>query len=288
MSELDPQVVEYLERLAASGAPPVGELPAAELRRGFEAAAADVFGPVDPVASVEDAAPTAGAGADLPAGRDGGAERRARLLPRRRLGRRQRRRLRPARARGSRRRRGRDRVDYRLAPEHPFPAALDDATPRQWAIDNAAELGLDVLKIGVGGDSAGGDARSDLSPARRAGRDRCRCCSTRSRPRLRHAVVLALRRGLPAHPRRDALVLEAVPRRRRRLEPRRVTGAPTRPGRLPRAIVVTAEADVLRDEAEAYASGCSARRSRPRAIATTGWCTDSCAWRRRRPRPTRR
>src|SRR4051812_734422 len=50
---LDPQVAAYLERLKASGAPPPGEVPLEQLRLGFEAAAAGLFGPVDP-AEVED------------------------------------------------------------------------------------------------------------------------------------------------------------------------------------------------------------------------------------------
>jgi acetyl esterase/lipase len=48
-------------------------------------------------------------------------------------------------------------ADYRLAPEHPFPAAVDDArTVTEWARDHAVELGCDQL-IALGGDSAGGN-----------------------------------------------------------------------------------------------------------------------------------
>jgi acetyl esterase len=152
-------------------------------------------------------------------------------------------------------------IDYRLSPEHRFPAALDDSlAATRWLAANADELGGDGGRLAVAGDSAGGnlaavvarrlrgelplraqvliypviDARYDTASYRDF--DQGHGLSGASMQRFWR---LYLDGTDPAHP--DASPLRAHD----------LAG-------LPPAYVLTAEEDVLRDEGEAYAAALQA------------------------------
>lgn len=169
-------------------------------------------------------------------------------------------------------------VDYRLAPEHPYPAAPDDAfAALQWVGENAASLGGDPLRIAVGGDSAGGNLAAVASLlARDSGGPAVRFqllvypvidlrspnafpsrVENREGPFLTLEVMEWFERHYfsdGSHGASSAGSQEAGIGNPGRLEPRASPLlAPSLAG-LPAALVITAELDPLRDEGEAYAT----------------------------------
>ena len=149
-------------------------------------------------------------------------------------------------------------VDYRLAPEHPFPAAADDAlAAARWFMAHADELGVDRQRLFVMGDSAGGTLATVTALALR---DR-RTLISAANPRL--SITDHVDAGAASYAEfaegygltRDGMrwfmrhyIADPADATDTRVCPVRM---PTL-RRLPPAFVVTAEYDVLRDEGERY------------------------------------
>ncbi len=148
-------------------------------------------------------------------------------------------------------------VEYRLAPEHPFPAGLEDAAAAlAWAQANAATLGADPSRISIGGDSAGANLSAVVSRL-----------TSRGEPPLAQLLIYPPTDGYT--PRRSYELFGEgffLSMKDRNAFGRYYAGpAPREPdarqsplrasdlSNLPPALVITAGFDLLRDEGEAYA-----------------------------------
>jgi acetyl esterase len=149
-------------------------------------------------------------------------------------------------------------VDYRLAPEHPAPAALEDCLAAlTWTVENAELLGVDVSKVAVGGDSAGGNLAALV----------CQRVRDEFGPDIDFQLLVYPVTDLTlGHPSIDenaegyfltkATMEWFVSCYLGDREPKDASVSPLFAdlSGLPRALVITAEYDPLRDEGEAYAT----------------------------------
>lgn len=150
-------------------------------------------------------------------------------------------------------------VAYRLAPEHPFPAALDDAcAATSWAFEHAAQLGATRDSFAVCGESAGGNLAAVV----------CLLARSRQEMTISHQVLLqpvtdfTLSQPSIAMPATKCLVprddlawyyREYYGADRDLRDPRVSPLWAEDVSGLPRALIIAAEYDTLRDEAAAYA-----------------------------------
>jgi len=151
-------------------------------------------------------------------------------------------------------------VDYRLAPEHPFPQPVEDAVAAfAWAAEHAAELGADPARIAIGGDSAGGNmATAVCIQARDSG------ATMPSMQLLLYPITDAVGGQASRDTFAEGFVLTRADMRyfEERYIPEGIDGADPRASMmraedvsgLPPAYVATAGFDPLRDEGETYAA----------------------------------
>ncbi len=167
-------------------------------------------------------------------------------------------------------------IAYRLAPEHRWPAGIEDAiAATKWAHANAARFGADPGRIAVGGDSAGGNFAAVVSqelarqgeavPALQVliypGTD---MVETRRSAELFGEGFFLTRESM------DWCVAQYLPADADRADPRLSPFRATDLEGLPPAIVITAAFDPLRDEGEAYAEALRAAGNRVTLVRVPG------------------
>jgi acetyl esterase len=159
-------------------------------------------------------------------------------------------------------------IDYRLGPEHRFPAAFDDClAATRWLQREGADLGVDVGRLAVGGDSAGGNLAAAVAIALRDGGDRAPCFQLLIYP------ATDMRAVAPSHTSngqgylltadsfvyyRGHYIEDPADWADWRASPLLAPGL----SRLPPALVLTAGYDPLRDEGRQYADALSAAGNR--------------------------
>jgi acetyl esterase len=150
-------------------------------------------------------------------------------------------------------------VDYRLAPEHPFPGAVEDGlAATAWIAAHAAELGLDPERLGISGDSAGATLAAVVCQSAAAAGQPPLACQFLICPIMDYSAESDSRRSLADGYLVDRATLEHdlrhyLPAGADRADPR---VSPLRAAALrglPPTCVHTAEYDPLRDEGAAYA-----------------------------------
>ena len=149
-------------------------------------------------------------------------------------------------------------IDYRRGPEAPFPAAFDDAeAAHRWAVEHAAELGADPGRIGVGGDSAGGNLAAWVAIAAARGGVplawQLLVYPCTQPARQTESVGLFARGFYLTRDYMDAVDATYLPTELERKDERVDLLSAELPAGLAPAYVVTAGFDPLRDEGEAYA-----------------------------------